>query len=512
MEPTVSLSHLPTLEIDVDSIIVGDRVRQDFGDIEDLAQSIADHGLIQPVVVTSDHRLIAGERRLRAHKFLGFTKIRAVYLEVVDNAHLTILEATENIQRRDFTWQERVLAVDKVHQLNSTAYALKSQNWGVRETGRLLGASKSNIGRAVFIAPYIKSNDPDIAKADSLKTAYEILLKRREAELAAELVKQTIPQAKPTNAKSGTSGTTTTPRPVLDFADIDTSDASFFDRGSTGFTPGIGGPGGDDLNERPGTPRVSTTEGPTRIPLSQMFHRGDSVELLRAMPAEVFDAVITDWPYGNDMSMIQQTGGGMDVSATATEHAVPLVRQVHLSIIPEIYRVLKPNSFFITFADISLDEDELSHTLGVVRLLNKTGFKVQRWPLIWHKTSVCQNMAANQNFTKNYEVAIVCRKGNATLVRPQASAVFTASNDSEARALNHPFAKPFALWEWVYNATCLRGASVLDPFVGSGSSGIAAVRCGLRSTGLEVNETHYNNLILNMQNLYKSLDPKCEFS
>jgi len=477
------------LEIPVDSITVGERVRTDFGDIEDLAESIKNEGLIQPIVVTSDHRLVAGERRLRAHKKLGLAVIKAVYIDVLDEAHRTILEATENIARKDFDWKEQVLAIDKVHRLKSTTSALRSETWGVRETGRLLKASKSNIGRAVFIASFIRANDPDILKADSLKDAYEVLIKRREDELAKQLV-----------ASSAPTGDRATPvKGVSKPAKAVTDDDFFGEVRTTGFIPGIGGP--VDLDERPGSP---AGESHSVVPLSQMFFNEDSVEFCKRQDPEIFDAVITDWPYGIDMDNLQQDCGGTDVSSTAAEHVVADNEKLHADIVPLLYRLLKPNGWFITWTDVM--QWQRNYDLCIA-----AGFKVQRWPLTWHKTSTCQNMSAQYNFTKNTEIAIVCRKGNATLLRSQASSVWSGGTDAESKSLNHPFAKPSGLWEWILNATCLRGASVLDPFVGAGSSVFPMIRFGVRPTGVEINQKHFGNLMVNVQNFYKSIDPNCKF-
>lgn len=59
----------------IDEIEVGPRFRKDFGDIEGLAAWIAMDGLIEPIVVTPDGRLLAGHRRLRACQMLGWTDI-----------------------------------------------------------------------------------------------------------------------------------------------------------------------------------------------------------------------------------------------------------------------------------------------------------------------------------------------------------------------------------------------------------------------------------------------------
>lgn len=236
-----------------------------------------------------------------------------------------------------------------------------------------------------------------------------------------------------------------------------------------------------------------------------MFHHGDAVSICKTFPSETFDAVITDWPYGIDMENLSQSGGGKDVSTTAAEHDVEGNAVLQSAILPELFRVLKPNGWFITWTDMSVYAENVAQATAA-------GFKVQRWPLIWHKTSSCQNMSAQQNFTKNYEIALVCRKGTATLVRSQASSVWTGGNDSETRLLGHPFAKPAGLWEWLYAATCKRGDAVLDPFVGCGSSTLPAIRAGIRPVGIECNEQHFNTLNVNLQNFYKSLDPTCTFS
>jgi ParB family chromosome partitioning protein len=56
--------------IDLDAIRIGPRYRKDMGDIDGLARSIAEVGLLQPVVVTPAGILVAGRRRFEAHRRL----------------------------------------------------------------------------------------------------------------------------------------------------------------------------------------------------------------------------------------------------------------------------------------------------------------------------------------------------------------------------------------------------------------------------------------------------------
>jgi N6-adenosine-specific RNA methylase IME4 len=83
----------------IDEIIVGKRHRRDLGDITSLAKSIDAHGLLHPVVVTPDGRLIAGERRLEAFKMLGRTEIPA---REVDLEEIARGELAENVDRKGF--------------------------------------------------------------------------------------------------------------------------------------------------------------------------------------------------------------------------------------------------------------------------------------------------------------------------------------------------------------------------------------------------------------------------
>jgi ParB family chromosome partitioning protein len=96
------------LLLSIDKIIVSDRIRKDFGDVEELAADIKQNGLINAIAVTSDYRLIAGERRLRAHMFLGMKEIAVRVLDASDPEHQLRLEISENEHRKEFTFSERV--------------------------------------------------------------------------------------------------------------------------------------------------------------------------------------------------------------------------------------------------------------------------------------------------------------------------------------------------------------------------------------------------------------------
>jgi ParB family chromosome partitioning protein len=96
------------LKINISEIKVNDRIRKDFGDIKELASDIDENGLINPILVTPDYTLIAGERRLRAHEFLGHSEIEVNVMPIRDAEHQLKLEIAENEQRKEFTFSERI--------------------------------------------------------------------------------------------------------------------------------------------------------------------------------------------------------------------------------------------------------------------------------------------------------------------------------------------------------------------------------------------------------------------
>lgn len=88
-------------------IEVGNRRRKDLGDIEALAESIKQYGLMQPIAIDKECRLIAGGRRLAACKLLGWDNIETNDYDALTDRELRLMELEENIQRKDLTAEER---------------------------------------------------------------------------------------------------------------------------------------------------------------------------------------------------------------------------------------------------------------------------------------------------------------------------------------------------------------------------------------------------------------------
>ena len=108
------------VSVDIDRIAPSPfQARTVFDDreIDSLARSIYENGLLQPVTIRrvskGQFELIAGERRLRASKLAGHTKIRAVVCEVDDNVS-AIFGYLENVQRSDLNPFEQARGIQKL--------------------------------------------------------------------------------------------------------------------------------------------------------------------------------------------------------------------------------------------------------------------------------------------------------------------------------------------------------------------------------------------------------------
>src|ERR1700681_3519592 len=91
--------------MNIQQIQIGYRYRKDLGDLRSLADSISEVGLLHPVVVTPEGRLIAGHRRLEACRVLGWTDVPVT---VVDLYQAARGEAHENFVRKDLLPSEIV--------------------------------------------------------------------------------------------------------------------------------------------------------------------------------------------------------------------------------------------------------------------------------------------------------------------------------------------------------------------------------------------------------------------
>ena len=91
----------------IDKVKMGKRIRTEYGDMQALADSIQEFGLLHPIVIDSQYNLIAGGRRLLACSRIGMKEIEVKVLGDLTAHELRVLELEENIKRKDLTELEK---------------------------------------------------------------------------------------------------------------------------------------------------------------------------------------------------------------------------------------------------------------------------------------------------------------------------------------------------------------------------------------------------------------------
>jgi ParB family chromosome partitioning protein len=194
------LRHIKLTEIEANA----DQPRRAFDEdaLEDLTNSIREHGILQPIVVTphkGGYQIVAGERRYRASKMAGLEKIPAL-VRTLSNQHKLELSLIENLQRRDLNVLETATAYLKLRdQFNLTLEQIGQRVGGksisgVSNTLRLLRLPEST-KQALLENKLTEGQARPLVGLDPA-IVEEILLQIIEEGWSARKVEQFVVQAK----------------------------------------------------------------------------------------------------------------------------------------------------------------------------------------------------------------------------------------------------------------------------------------------------------------------------
>jgi DNA modification methylase len=462
-------------------IEMADRARKDFGDLESLAGSILSKGLLHPPTVSRQPEnsrypfiLIGGERRMQAMRLLKLEEYPVNVREEMPEHELRELELIENFHRKEMKWQEQCLLISKTHRLKVLASSEDSVSWGTRETGALLGVSNAHVSHATTVADYILSGDDEVIGAASLFAAYEVLLRRRENQAAAlanvDMTDNSVRAA--TRAGFLIPADEHDIDAIFDLSQIDTSRAILAQPAER-----------KELN----------------FDFSSLCQHGDCLEVMSRMPDECIDHVVTDPPYGIDMTQLESI---KNLETVIDTHDADQNISMFEPFLAQAYRLLKPSGYCVFWFDLTHFEKHLA-------IATKLGFIPCRWPIIWQKLHPCLNNSPRVNFTKNMEFAMVLRKSSsAFLVEPQVTSFIPADGQADRKLYDNPFSKPQAVWTFILRAISRPGQVILDPYMGQASSLRAVINLNMIPMGIEIDPDHYNKGVLNLTRLQNEINGK----
>lgn len=460
------------MKVEIHNIHVGVRMRVDYGDIDDLASSLSRLGQLQPIILDGDGDLVAGERRLKAAMMLGWNEIDAIYMRELDEVGRKEVELEENLRRKEFTWPEEVLALEKLYNLKVEKYGSRtsgsdgSEGFGIKDASEQFDRSSGNVSESLQLARALREF-PNLAFEKTKSAAFKQWKRLREHRIRQE-------QAKRRNAAI--------------------ADSPESDEGATLDSIVAAG-----IKAVP--PPTAVTSGPTAqvAPLVKkagfkgygLMYRGDSEFVLRNMDPAIIDCIVTDPPYALGMfrGEDQQTSGrrlAEHQGAMYDDDPHKVLDKLD-KVVEQCARVLKPNGHMYMFFHHNWYQE-------ILNILHQHFGEdhVELTPLIWVKnTSGIGN--PNERWAYSYEPFFFINRGR-SLVVPQGHNYINANTVPPGQK-THPTEKPTSLLRQIVRASCVKGEIVLDPYCGSGSTIIAALESGCKFYGIELDDAYYQRIV-----------------
>lgn len=210
------------------------------------------------------------------------------------------------------------------------------------------------------------------------------------------------------------------------------------------------------------------------------LYQGDCLEVMENIASNSVDLVVTDPPF-------KTISGGKNSKHVAgwltsflKENDGKIFKHNDIKIknyLPELVRVCKPNAhLYIMTNNLNLRE--------LLNQANENNLKLHN-VLCWRKNTC----TANRWYMKEIELVVMFYKGKAFPINKMNSKQIYESNNPRNKI--HPTEKPVDLMQHYIENSSQIGQTVLDPFMGSGTAGIACLASGRRFVGIELDSDYF---------------------
>lgn len=214
------------------------------------------------------------------------------------------------------------------------------------------------------------------------------------------------------------------------------------------------------------------------------IYNGDCLKFMGNMNDNTVDLVVTDPPYGIDFNSNRRVKSDLKSTKGILNDGIdnlPFLESVAL----ELYRVLKDDSHLYWFTRWDKLEEQIP-------MLRKAGFSVKN-NLVWMKNSWSMGDLKGA-YAGQYECIIFCQKGSLELNevngRKRHSDILVYDRVASSK-LKHSHEKPIPLIDMLIRKSSEENQLVFDPFLGSGTTAVAAHGCNRNYKGCELDKKHY---------------------
>ena len=201
------------------------------------------------------------------------------------------------------------------------------------------------------------------------------------------------------------------------------------------------------------------------------LYNGDCLELMKSIPDKSVDLILTDPPYGIDLTP-QRARGRFKNTKVINDNTLDWLD----SFVDESYRIAK-NATCVFCGWQNIDKFKIAF---------EKKFIVKN-VLVWNKDW----FSIGNNYRPNYELILLLCKTNLTTKSKNKSNILTYRRLSPQK-MKHSCEKPVALIEDLIVELSNEGEIVLDPFMGVGSCGVACINTNRDFIGIELDEGYYN--------------------
>lgn len=205
------------------------------------------------------------------------------------------------------------------------------------------------------------------------------------------------------------------------------------------------------------------------------LRQGDCLELMKLLPDNSIDLIVTDPPY-----VIETTGAGIykQPDKSYVKELNGMKDGFSVEVLDELCRVMKKiNVYFFC------SQKQILPLLDYFVKKRKCNFNL----LTWHKTNPVP--ACGNKYLTDTEFILFFREKGVRIegeFKTKFTYYVTPLNQSDKKKYKHPTIKPVNILENFIINSCFENGVVLDPFMGSGSTGVACVNTGRRFIGMEL--------------------------
>lgn len=201
------------------------------------------------------------------------------------------------------------------------------------------------------------------------------------------------------------------------------------------------------------------------------YRVGDAFLGMSGIRAGLCQFAECDPPYGIDLTRVKQSRVGASTKiVNYTEIDEDEYMAFYRRAAAEVFRILEENAFAVFWFGPTWH----SETRDILR---EVGFTLSDIPCIWYRPGPGQTNQPDLNLGSGYEPFWLVRKGQPKLAKPGRNNVFMFTPLAAQKKI-HPTEKPVELLKDIIQTCCFPGSRILVPFLGSGSTLIAAYDTG----------------------------------